>query len=292
MKRDKFKKIMALVLVLVVVLLLSSCKRTPTDPKPIILNELKWHQYILMWPIAQLMGFFGGLTGNSFGFGILLTTIVIRTLAWPIYAKSNDMSLKMKLAQPDMQRVQMKYANRKDPESQQRMQMEMMQVYKKHNVNMATGCLLPLLQMPIFITMYNVVNRITIEGGSLVHKISNHMFLGINLSDKNMTIVTYILAALVGLTMYLLQTISTKQPKFMKNTARHNLDDQAKQQESMMKFMSYFMIIMMVMASLSSKALAFYWIIGNIYSIGQTLLGRKIQEKNYYKSKNELIHKG
>ncbi len=71
---------------------------------------------------------------------------------------------KMNLAQPDMQRVQAKYATKKDPQSQQQMQMEMMQVYKKHGIN-AFGCLMPFLQMPIFIAMYAVVRRITLKGG-------------------------------------------------------------------------------------------------------------------------------
>ena len=126
------------------------------------------------------MSFFGGLVGNSFGVAILFTTLVIRTLAWPIYAKSNDLSIKMSITQPDMQRVKAKYATRTDPQSKQKMQMEMQQVYKKHKINLL-GCFFPILQMPIFIAMFGVVRRITLEGGMYVESVSETVFLGINL---------------------------------------------------------------------------------------------------------------
>ena len=94
--------------------------------RPISNKDATFFDWILVIPVAFVMNFFATLLGNNFAVGILLTTIVVRTLAWPIYAKSNDMSIKMNLAQPDMQRVQNKYATKKDPQSQQMMQMEMM----------------------------------------------------------------------------------------------------------------------------------------------------------------------
>lgn len=143
--------------------------------RPVTTKDANIFDWIFVIPISYIMAFFGGLMGNSFALGILFTTIVVRTLAWPIYAKSNDMSLKMNLAQPDMQRVQMKYSTRKDPQSQQQMQMEMMQVYKKHGIS-ALGCLFPFLQMPIFIAMYGVVRRITIEGGMFTESVGHTGF--------------------------------------------------------------------------------------------------------------------
>jgi YidC/Oxa1 family membrane protein insertase len=226
------------------------------------------------------MQFFASIFGNNFAIGILLTTIVVRTLAWPIYAKSNDMSIKMNLAQPDMQRVQNKYAARKDPQSQQQMQMEMMQVYKKHGISVF-GCLMPFLQMPIFIAMYGVVRRIALPGGMYTDAVTNTNFLGINLANGNDGIIGMVLAGIVGGTMFLLQRISMKKPAYAKNTGRQNLNPQAQQTEKTMKYVSYFMVIMMAFASYSSNALALYWIFGNIYSLGQTLINRKLNEKKH-----------
>lgn len=286
----KNKKILLLVVLIILTFTLTGCRYEAAAIVPDASFSFKWI-YKISWWIAAIMGFFGKMFGNSFGWAIIFTTLVVRTIAWPIYAKSNDMSLKMKIAQPEIQKVQMKYALRKDPASQQRMQLELMQVYKKHKINFL-GCLLPFLQMPIFISMYRVVTSIVLEGGKYTNSVSNSMFLGINLAATESSWVNYVFAIIVGGTMFLLQTISTKQPKFMKNTGRQNLDEKAQQQEKTMKFVSYFMVFMMVIASFSSVSLAFYWIIGNIYSLGQTLLGRKLQEIKYYKSQDEIIYKG
>ncbi len=255
---------------------------------PISNKDAKFFDWILVIPVAFIMNFFASLFGNNFAVGILLTTIVVRTLAWPIYAKSNDMSIKMNLAQPDMQRVQNKYATRKDPQSQQMMQMEMMQVYKKHGINVL-GCLTPFLQMPIFIAMYGVVRRITLPGGMYTDGVANTNFLGINLANGNDGIIGIVLAAIVGGTMFLLQQISMKKPAYAKNTGRQNPNPQAQQTEKTMKYVSYFMVIMMAFASYGSNALALYWIFGNIYSLGQTLINRKLNAKKHEKLKQKQI---
>jgi len=78
------------------------------------------------WIILQL-GYFTfyasnlfGLLGNTYLYwlGLLIMTLVIRTIGWPIYAKTNDMSLKMQLAQPELSKIQEKYKGRQDQASQ------------------------------------------------------------------------------------------------------------------------------------------------------------------------------
>ena len=250
--------------------------------RPIHTDDATFFDWVLVIPVAFVMSFFAGLMGNSFALGILFTTIVVRTLAWPIYAKSNDMSIKMNLAQPDMQRIQNKYATRKDPQSQQMMQMEMMAVYKKHGISVF-GCLLPFLQMPIFIAMYGVVRRIPLEGGMYREAVSHTTFLGINLANMNDGLTALVLAGIVGATMFILQQISMKKPSYAKNTSTHNPNNQAEQTQKTMKFISYFMVVMMMFISYQSNALAVYWIFGNLYSLGQTLFNRKMNEKKHAK---------
>jgi YidC/Oxa1 family membrane protein insertase len=256
--------------------------------RPIHPDAANFFDWILVIPVAFIMSFFAGLMGNSFALGILFTTLVVRTLAWPIYAKSNDMSIKMNLAQPDMQRVQAKYATKKDPQSQQQMQMEMMQVYKKHGINVF-GCLMPFLQMPIFIAMYAVVRRITLEGGIYVNDVHNTRFLGIDLANTNDGIIGLLLAGIVGATMFILQQISMKKPSYAKNTGKHNADPKAEQTQKTMKTISYFMVIMMMFISFQSNALAIYWIFGNTYSLAQTLFNRKMNEKKHEAMKQKQL---
>lgn len=253
---------------------------------PIHSEDAGFFDWILVIPVAFLTQLFGGLFGNSFALGILFTTLIVRTLAWPIYAKSNDLSLKMNLAQPEMQRVQSKYATRKDPQSQQQMQMEMMGVYKKYGIN-AFGCLLPFLQMPIFIAMYSVVRRITIPGGMYSEQVSNTMFFGIDLANTNDGITAIVLAAIVGATMFGLQKLAMSKPSYAKTVVNPN--PQAQQSQQTMKYVSYFMVIMMMFISYQSNALAIYWIFGNLYSLTQTIINRRLSEKKHAKLKEKEL---
>lgn len=65
--------------------------------------------------MVQLSNLFGGF----YIIGLLITTILVRTIAWPIYAKTNDMTLKMQLMQPELNKIQEKYATRQDDRSKQ-----------------------------------------------------------------------------------------------------------------------------------------------------------------------------
>src|SRR5690606_2516483 len=118
----------------------------PADNQLPISTEMEntWLGYAWDWlliiPISTVMQFFAALFFNSYAVGIFFATIIVRTLAWPIYARANDMSVKMALAQPEMNKLQNKYATRKDPASQQKMQIEMMQIYKKYGISIL-GCL-------------------------------------------------------------------------------------------------------------------------------------------------------
>jgi YidC/Oxa1 family membrane protein insertase len=253
---------------------------TAGGEKPIHSQDASFFDWILVVPVAFITQFFAGLFNNSFAIGILITTIIVRTLAWPIYSKSNDMSLKMNLAQPEMQRVQAKYATKKDPQSQQQMQAEMMGVYKKYGIS-TLGCLFPFLQMPIFIAMYGVVRRITIPGGMYTDKVSNTFFLGIDLAASNSWFIAGFLAAIVGATMFALQLLAQKKPSYAKNTGTQNITPQAAQTQKTMKYVTYFMVFMMMSISYQSQALALYWVFGNAYSITQTLINRKVSEKKH-----------
>src|SRR5690606_26090765 len=246
--------------------------------------------WILIIPISFLMQFFASIFFNSYAVGILFATIIVRTIAWPIYARDNDMSMKMALAQPDLNKLQNKYAMKKDPASQQKMQIEMMAIYKKYGISVL-GCLTPLFQMPIFLAMFQVVYRITNPGGMWLNQISNTkmMFGTLDLTSTGgfTDPWSYILAAIVGVTMWLLQKLSAKKPSYAKNTGTQVKTEQAMQTEKTMKTVSTVMIAMMTITTFASvNALGFYWVVGNIYSIIQSMINRKLSERKYQKQKS------
>lgn len=264
-----------------------------------------WPVNILSYPIAWLCSSIGKGIGNSFFWGIFFTTLIVRTLAWPIYAKQNSMSLKMQLLQPEMEKIQRKYGQRKDPQSQQQMQMETMKLYKKYHIN-PLGCFGTMfLQFPIFMSMYEVVQRInktattTLANGLTVTYQSNFalsntklfnffeldtsFFTATNVQDK---IFAVVVALLFGGLQILQQKLSSRPPKYQKKNPKNTKQsDQAKQ----MRIMMYVMTIMFVFMSLNSTSLAIYWLIGGVYQIFQSQVGRWMNERKYYKMKDQEI---
>ena len=109
-----------------------------------------WFQIIekpILWLLLQL----NSLVGN-FGVAIILLTVVIRGLMFPIAQKQFASMAAMKAVQPKMKALQERYKDDK-----QRLQQEMMKLYKDEKVNPLAGCLPLLLQIPIFFALYKVL---------------------------------------------------------------------------------------------------------------------------------------
>lgn len=266
-----------------------------------------WPVSILSWPIAFICSTIGKALGNSFFWGILFTTLIVRTLAWPIYSRQNSMSLKMTLMQPEMNKLQRKYGNRKDPQSQQQMQMEMMKLYKKYKMN-PLGCLVPMfIQFPIFMAMYEVVNRINatstviVNGVEIVQygvfalentKVFGFFELNTGFFEASAQIQDKIFAAVLAAGFAALnllsQKLASKKPSYMKEYASNRVQtQQQEQQQRQMKMMNYVMTAMFVFMALQSTSLALYWVIGAVYQLFQSFIGRKINERNYKKAQEK-----
>ncbi|MBI5625168.1 MAG: membrane protein insertase YidC [Elusimicrobia bacterium] len=101
--------------------------------------------------IMRLLAWLYGLTGN-WGWAIILLTVVVQTILFPLSYKTLKSAAVMKKVQPQMQRLQQQYA--KDP---QRLNAEMLELYKRTGANPLGGCLPLLVQMPVFIALYNTL---------------------------------------------------------------------------------------------------------------------------------------
>ncbi|MBM4145873.1 MAG: membrane protein insertase YidC [Nitrospira sp.] len=106
---------------------------------------------ILAIPLFWVLKIFYNLTAN-YGWAIILLTIVTRIPFIPLIHKSQKSMKKMQEIQPRMAEIKEKY--KKDP---QRMQKEMMAIYKTHKVNPIGGCLPILLQIPVFFALYKIL---------------------------------------------------------------------------------------------------------------------------------------
>jgi YidC/Oxa1 family membrane protein insertase len=112
--------------------------------------------YFLTKPIFQVLNWLHGHIGNM-GWSIILLTFIIKAFLFPLAYKSYVSMSKMKQLQPEMEKIKERAGD-----DRQKMQREMMELYKTQKVNPAAGCLPILLQIPIFFSLYKVL-FVTIE---------------------------------------------------------------------------------------------------------------------------------
>ena len=184
----------------------------------------------LGWILDQLVQ----LTGN-YGAAIILTTIVVRLLLFPLTLSQNKSMVAMRRIQPELNEIQKKYAN--DKEEQQKKTMEL---YQKHKINPLGGCLPMLIQLPILWAFFAVLRGIPAGDATT--------FLGLwVLSEPDPYYVFPIIAAA---TTFLQSKQTATDPS----------------QKSMLIVMP----LMILFFSLSlSSGLVLYWITSNVFSIVQ-----------------------
>ncbi len=109
------------------------------------------HLFFLTRPIFYTLNFFGDLIGN-FGVAILILTLIIKALLFPIANKGYESMSKMKKLQPEIEKLKARFG-----EDKMKMQQEMMALYKKEKMNPMAGCVPILFQMPIFFALYKTL---------------------------------------------------------------------------------------------------------------------------------------
>lgn len=184
----------------------------------------------------KLLKDFYKLTHN-YGVAIILLSILVQIIMLPLTFKSYKAMAIMKKMQPEMKSIQERY--KKDP---QRMNLELMNLYKKYGVNPFSGCWPMLLQIPVFFALFTTLrNSWDLHGASFILWIKD-------LSDKDPY---YILPILMGGLMFLQNYISPQ-----------NIQDPT--QASIMKWMP---IIFTFLFLTFPSGLVLYWIVNSICSI-------------------------
>ena len=120
-----------------------------------LLIDWGWFHFITK-PLFIALDFFYNLVGN-FGVAILIVTVLIKLVFFPLANKSYESMSKMKKLQPEMMKLRERYKDDK-----MRQQQELMALYKKEKVNPMSGCLPILIQIPVFFALYKVL-FVTIE---------------------------------------------------------------------------------------------------------------------------------
>jgi YidC/Oxa1 family membrane protein insertase len=216
--------------------LLANLKRFGRDAEKVI--DYGWFG-IIARPLMQFLNWSNKYTHN-YGIDIILLTILIKIIFWPLTHKSYKSMADMQKLQPLMQKLREQYKDDKE-----RLNQEMMRLYKQQKVNPLGGCLPMLLQIPVFFALYKAL----LDSVELRH--APFMWWIHDLSAKDPY---YITPIIMGLTMLIQQkmTPSTGDPK-------------------MAKMMLIMPIVFTFMFLNFPSGLVIYWLVNNILSIGQQL---------------------
>lgn len=258
------KKLSLVVSLILAIGLMTGCSISTKSITPETASGL-WDKVFVL-PLATFITFLYNLLNQNLGLAIILATAIIRLVLMPLYLKSNKTSAIMQEIQPEMQRIQKKYENKTDQASQVKMQTEMMDLYKKYNFNPMMGCILPFLQMPVFLAFYQAISR-----HPLIKDAAAAEFFGINLGATG-TMPNYILAFIVAGLTILSQRMMNKN---MASSAQQNQTS-----NMMMKVMTYYFPFAMFSITIGTPfAFGLYFLTGQIMTIVQYLIFKKPQAK-------------
>jgi len=197
---------------------------------------------------------------GNWGWAIILFTLLVKLVLFPLSYKGMMSMQKLKDLAPQMKDLKAKYKD--DPA---KMNMKMMEMYKKHNVNPMGGCLPMLLQIPVFFALYRVLlNADELQGAVWISGWIDNLAV----ADPY-----YILPVLMGASMWFQQRITP-----------NNFTDPM--QEKIFKWFPVGMALMFIIMPFPS-GLVLYWVINNLFTIGQQYVINKAYAKHKEATKHQ-----
>ena len=231
---------------------------------------------IITFPLSQAINWLEPKVGIFLA--IALVTIAINAVVLAFTFKSSVGMQRMQEVQPEIAKIQAKYEGRTDDLSQQRMAMEMQQIYKKYDINPIATLVTTFIQFPLLIGMYNAVRR--------SYAVANAEFMGVSLSQTPKEAFTS--KAWVCLVIFVLmiafQFVSIKIGQWVaayrgkQEADKHHKTYQKPQDQNAM--MTYSMLAMIAFAMYNCPtALSLYYCIYSVINIAKTIAIDKITHK-------------
>lgn len=223
---------------------------------------IKFFDVLLYQPLFNsLVLLYNYLPGHDFGIAIILLTIIIRIILYPVSVKALNSQKTLQALQPKMQEIQKKHKDNKE-----QLAKETLELYRREKINPFSGLFLAIIQLPILIALYSVFWKglNPAELANLYSFVSNpgqinSVFLGIvDLSKANL-----VLAVLAGIFQFF-------QTKMLTPKSSPGQGKSSDMSQIMQKQMVYFFPFLTVFILMSlPSAIGLYWIVSGIFSIIQ-----------------------
>ncbi len=225
---------------------------------------------VLYGPLLNALAFLVSIIpGGDVGIAVILLTIVVKAILFPLSQRSIESQIKMNLLAPELKKIKDSGASKEEQAKQT------FELYKHHKTNPFSGCLLVLIQIPIIFALYYVfLKGINLNSDLLYSFINtpehiNMLFLGILDISKTGILV---LALLAGISQYFQAYLMPKPVLSDKDTGSFQ-ENFTKSMHTQMKYV--FPLIVTFIGYSVSGAVALYWITSNIFAIGQQIYANK-----------------
>ncbi len=245
----------------------------------------------LEWVVAQLLTLshhalvaFGMPAGPSpaWGIAIMCLVLIIRICLLPLFLSQMRAMQRMQVLQPQIQRIQHKYAARKDPHSKEAMQREIIALQQRHNANPLGSCLPSLIQAPILCSLfYSLQSLPAIAAGNAeplggidratASDIESSSIFGVRIADSfgavaspQSRVIIGVAVALMCLTLFVMQWMLIH-----RNTPKDAMDSPQFRTQKLTAFI--FPAIYVVSGATLPFGVLLYWLTNNLWNFGQTL---------------------
>lgn len=198
-----------------------------------------WQRYVVYW-FSYALDTFATWFNGEYGLAVLVLVIIVRTLILPLTLKQVKSSKAMQAIQPQLQEIQKKYKD-----TPEKVQQETMRLFQENKVNPMAGCFPLLVQMPIFIALYNAIYYNS--------ELREHTFLWLQLGKPDHLWILPILAAITTFVQTRMMMKMNPSP-----------------QQGPMQFLLWvYPVMIFIMSYQFPSALPLYWVYSNIYTIVQ-----------------------
>lgn len=232
-----------------------------------------WNTF-LYEPLHNALVFLIGIVpGGDVGVAVIILTVVVKLVLFPLSQKSIRSQIAMKLIEPDIAKIKADY-----PDKQEQAK-KTFELYKEKKVNPFSGCLVVLIQLPIIFALYYVFFKGLDIGAAKLYSfvpmpdVVNTNFLGI----LDVTSKSIVLAILTGISQFFQMKLSVPATPPSVPGEKSFATDFAKSMNFQMK---YILPVFIAFVSYSiSAAIALYWFTSNLFAIGQELYVRNKVKK-------------
>ena len=231
---------------------------------------------VLVYPLAQCINFIGTKL-NSAVLGVVITTLLYNIITLGLSIKSTVNSQKMQMIQPEIQKIQDKYAGRDDENAKMQMSQEMMALYNKHNLNPMGSIGTMFLTFPIMIAMFYAAQRSDV--------VINGTFLGVSLKltpwdgfanfkdNWPLVVIFLVMIALQFVSVMLPQYLAKKKKQSAKNYKAYA--DKAPATNSTNTMMISMVAMVAILGIRWPAAMSVYWGVSSLANVLKTLYIQK-----------------